>query len=52
MTEYDKEEVVLSVEPTGQYWMLLAASMCKECIKIVVVNPLHIKRTKELYKLQ
>src|SRR5690606_19260880 len=28
--------------------MPLAAFMRKECIKIVVVNPLHVKRTKEL----
>jgi transposase len=48
MTEYGKEEVILGVEPTGQYWMPLAAFMRKECIKIVVVNPLHVKRTKEL----
>ena len=48
MVEYDKREVILGIEPTGQYWMPLAEFLCKQGIKIVVVNPLHVKRSKEL----
>jgi transposase len=48
MIEYDKREVILGIEPTGQYWMPLGEFLCKHDIKIVVVNPLHVKRSKEL----
>ncbi len=46
--EHGKREVVLGLEPTGQYWMTLAEFLCHNGIKIVVVNPLHVKRSKEL----
>ena len=48
MIEHDKREVILGIEPTGQYWMSLGEFLCKHGIKIVVVNPLHVKRSKEL----
>ncbi len=48
MVEHDKTKVILGIEPTGQYWMPLAEFLCKHGITIVVVNPLHVKRSKEL----
>ena len=48
MVEYDKTEAILGIEPTGQYWMPLAEFLCKRGIKLVIVNPLHVKRSKEL----
>ncbi|SDZ38996.1 IS110 family transposase [Thermoactinomyces sp. DSM 45892] len=43
-----KEQVILGMEPTGHYWLNLAHFMKSRGIQVVIVNPMHVKRTKEL----
>jgi len=35
-------------EPTGHYWFPLAAYLQNEGIKLVLVNPHHVNKSKEL----
>ncbi len=44
----DKTEILFGVEPTGHYWFPLAAFLQGEGIKVVLVNPHHVNKTKEL----
>jgi transposase len=48
MQTHDKCQVLFGIEPTGHYWMPLAQFLRNRKIKIVLVNPLHVKRSKEL----
>lgn len=41
-------EILIGMEPTGHYWLNLAHFLKDEEIKFVVVNPSHVKKTKEL----
>ncbi|GAC42188.1 transposase and inactivated derivative, partial [Paenibacillus popilliae ATCC 14706] len=43
-----KTQVILGVEPTGHYWFTLAEFLQQHGIKLVLVNPYHVNRTKEL----
>ena len=43
-----KETVIPGMEPTGHYWFDLAKFLQDNGIKPVLVNPLHVKRSKEL----
>jgi transposase len=43
-----KTEVVFGMEPTGHYWLPLAYWLKDKEWKVVVVNPAHVKKTKEL----
>lgn len=43
-----KTEIVFGIEPTGHYWFPLAAFLEDQGIKIVVVNPHHVNKSKEL----
>jgi len=43
-----KTEIVFGIEPTGHYWFPLAAYLKEQGIKIVVVNPHHVNKSKEL----
>nr|WP_234702057.1 transposase [Desulfotomaculum nigrificans] len=36
------------MEPTGHYWLKLASIIKEHSMKIVLVNPFHVKRSKEL----
>ena len=45
---HQKNRVIVGMEPTGHYWMTLAYYLKTHDIKCVVVNPLHVKRSKEL----
>lgn len=46
--KYQKQQIIVGMEPTGHYWFTLAQYL-KDCgIKIVLVNPFHVKRSKEL----
>jgi transposase len=36
------------MEPTGHYWLNLAYYLKHHQIRVVVVNPLHVQRTREL----
>jgi len=46
--QHAKTDVILGMEPTGHYWFPLAEFLQRQAIKIVVVNPHHVNRTKEL----
>lgn len=48
MIEYGKTNVVFGVEPTGHYWFPLAWFLHNKGVKVVLVNPLHVHRSKEL----
>ncbi|WP_339212637.1 IS110 family transposase [Solibacillus sp. FSL W8-0372] len=45
---YDKHEILVGFEPTGHYWMNLAAFLTNYGIPFVMVNPMHVNRSKEL----
>ncbi|WP_339212645.1 IS110 family transposase [Ornithinibacillus sp. FSL M8-0202] len=46
--ENDKNYVILGVEPTGHYWFSLAYFLVAKGYDFVVVNPMHVKKSKEL----
>lgn len=46
--QHAKTEIIFGIEPTGHYWFLLAAFLEDQGIKIVVVNPHHVNKSKEL----
>lgn len=48
LRETGKTEVIVGIEPTGHYWMNLAYYLADLGISLVMVNPLHVKRSKEL----
>lgn len=39
---------MVGLEPTGHYWFTLAAHLQGGDFKLVLVNPYHVKRSKEL----
>ena len=44
----DKNHVIFGVEPTGHYWLNLAYFLRAKGFDFVLVNPMHVKKTKEL----
>lgn len=44
---YSKNRVMVGMEPTGHYWFTLAHFLKDNNIEIVLVNPFHVKRSKE-----
>ncbi|WCK54237.1 IS110 family transposase [Aneurinibacillus sp. Ricciae_BoGa-3] len=48
MEAHCKTHVLFGMEPTGHYWMPLAQFLRHEGVPVVLVNPLHVKRSKEL----
>src|SRR5690625_5267883 len=46
--QHAKTDVIFGIEPTGHYWFPLAEFLQNQGIKVVVVNPYHVNRTKEL----
>lgn len=48
MVDHACDNVILGVEPTGHYWMNLAQFLRQQGILVVLVNPLHVNKTKEL----
>ncbi|WP_243357423.1 IS110 family RNA-guided transposase [Bacillus litorisediminis] len=46
--EQNMDKVVVGMEPTGHYWFNLAHILKENEIKFVAVNPLHVKKSKEL----
>ncbi|WP_391122421.1 IS110 family transposase [Psychrobacillus sp. L3] len=48
LLETQKTEVIVGIEPTGHYWMNLAYFLDQYGISLVMVNPMHVKRSKEL----
>ena len=45
---HEKSEILVGFEPTGHYWMNLAAYLSAHGIPFVMVNPHHVNRSKEL----
>ena len=43
-----KTKVIVGAEPTGHYWFGLAGYLKEKEMKLVLVNPFHVKRSKEL----
>lgn len=46
--ENKKEKIICGAEPTGHYWFGIGQYLKEEEIKLVLVNPYHVKRSKEL----
>lgn len=44
----NKSKVIVGMEPTGHYWFNIAPYLKDQGMKIVLVNPFHVKRSKEL----
>ncbi len=45
---FGKPQVIVAVEPTGHYWLNLAYFLEEHGIPLVMVNPAHVCRSKEL----
>jgi transposase len=45
---YNKNEVLIGMEPTGHYWKCMAYFLQDQGYKPVLVNPFHVSRTKEV----
>ena len=43
-----KNNIVVGLEPTGHYWFNLGHFLKELGVKLVLVNPYHVKRIKEL----
>lgn len=43
-----KTDIVFGIKPTGHYWFPLAAFLEANDIKVVIVNPHHVNKSKEL----
>ncbi len=48
LTEQGFQDIIVGMEPTGHYWLNLAHYLSEQQIKYGVVNPLHVKKSKEL----
>jgi transposase len=46
--EHAKDNIIVGMEPTGHYWFCLAKFLRQKGIKIAIVNPMHVKKSKEL----
>jgi transposase len=48
MLQKEKTEVIVGFEPTGHYWFTLGDYLKRKGHKLAIVNPFHVKCTKEL----
>jgi transposase len=46
--QHNKTEIIVGLEPTGHYWFTLGDYLKSRGHKLAMVNPFHVKRTKEL----
>lgn len=46
--EHKRPEIIIGMEPTGHYWLNLAYNLKAEGIHTVAVNPMKVKRFKEM----
>jgi transposase len=46
--EHGKSVVVLGIEPTGHYWFCLREFLKEYGVRVMIVNPHHVKKSKEL----
>ncbi|RYG71048.1 IS110 family transposase [Lentibacillus lipolyticus] len=47
-TQNQKSNTIIGMEPTGHYWLPLAYWLMEKQHKVVIVNPAHVKKSKEL----
>jgi transposase len=47
-TQHQLDNVILGVEPTGHYWFSMFHFLIQRSIQVVLVNPHHVKKSKEL----
>ena len=52
MEPWKPEELLIALEPTGHYWKSLGYWLENRGYKVVLINPYHTKRSKELYDNQ
>ena len=48
MKQNNLDKLIIGMEPTGHYWWNLGEYCGDNAMKIVLVNPFHVKRSKEL----
>ena len=48
MSANKKEKLIIGLEPTGPYWLNLTRYLKNNNIQVVTVNPMHVKKIKEL----
>jgi len=48
MLKNKKNKIIVGMEPTGIYWFNLARYLIDKGIEVVTVNPMHVKKVKEL----
>ena len=48
MKEFGKTDVLVGIEPTGHYWLNLFHFLNDHGIPLVMTNPMHVKRSREL----
>lgn len=48
MEKHQKTKVIFGMEPTGHYWFPIGWFLHQQKIKVVLVNPYHVKKSKEL----
>src|SRR5690554_1349038 len=46
--KHNKAETIVGMEPTGHYWLNLEQYLREYGIKLVLVNPAHVKKSKSL----
>lgn len=46
--EKSKSSIIVGMEPTGHYWLNIGHFLKYEGVRLVLVNPFHVKRSKEL----
>ena len=49
MKEADVADLVVGMEPSGPYWVTLAQYLELNGIEVLLVNPYHVKKTKEMF---
>ncbi|MEF3307683.1 IS110 family transposase [Paenibacillus sp. GYB004] len=45
---HEKTDIIFGIEPTGHFWFALAAYLKEQGIQVVLVNPHHVNKSKEL----
>ena len=48
MKTHQKDHVIIGAEPTGHFWLNLAYYLKARGYEFVLVNPMHVKKSKEL----
>jgi len=49
LSYWKEKEIIIGMEPTGHYFKPLKNYLEKKKYKVVLINPMHVNRTKEIY---